>query len=170
MKVSSIKTISDSTQLGLKVWLIGFYRSLSTLSFRGATSSLLMLLGAWSASANETVTANVTGFSSDKGNAVFVVYANKKGFASDLEPAVIVQTHQITGDSVSVSFDGLDNQDYALFVFHDEDANGEFKTNWIGFPKEGAGNSNNHQGMPSFSKSSFNPNTVSSLDIEMWYP
>ncbi|WP_172401036.1 DUF2141 domain-containing protein [Vibrio sp. qd031] len=123
-----------------------------------------------SAFAQLQVTANVTGFTNPKGNAVFVLYAGKKGFASDLDTAVSLQTLPIKGTSVSATFDGLKDSDYALFVFHDEDNNGEFKTNWIGFPKEGAGNSNNHQGMPSFAKSSFNPVDVDTLDIEMWYP
>jgi uncharacterized protein (DUF2141 family) len=131
---------------------------------------LLLLISPSTVFANEMVTVNASGFSSEQGNAVFVVYASKKGFASDLESALEVQTHQIEGDSVSVRFEGLTDKDYALFVFHDEDANGEFKTNWIGFPKEGAGNSNNHQGIPSFSKSSFNPKVVDTLEIEMWYP
>jgi uncharacterized protein (DUF2141 family) len=123
-----------------------------------------------SAFAQIQVTANVTGFTSQSGNAIFVLYDGKKGFASDLDTAVSLQTLPIQGAGVSATFDGLKDSDYALFVFHDEDNNGEFKTNWIGFPKEGAGNSNNHQGMPSFAKSSFNPAVVDTLDIEMWYP
>ena len=146
---------------------------MDVLSSRNASRlgiALVTFFYSLSAFAQLQVTANVTGFTGQKGNAVFVLYDGKKGFASDLDTAVSLQTLPIQGASVSATFDGLKDSDYALFVFHDEDNNGEFKTNWIGFPKEGAGNSNNHQGMPSFAKSSFNPAAVDTLDIEMWYP
>lgn len=115
-------------------------------------------------------TAQVNGFTHQSGKAVFVLYDSKKGFASDLETAVATQTKPIDSSTVSATFEQLESGDYALFVFHDEDGNGEFKTNWVGFPKEGAGNSNNHQGIPSFKKSSFNPAQVDELVIDMWYP
>lgn len=42
----------------------------------------------------------------------------------------------------ALSFTGLEAGDYAVRVFHDEDSDGEMKTNAFGMPKEGFGFSN----------------------------
>jgi uncharacterized protein (DUF2141 family) len=52
-------------------------------------------------------------------------------------------------------FTGFAPGAYAAVVFQDEDANGKFKTNWLGMPQEGYGFSNNLR--PRFSAPKFQP-------------
>jgi uncharacterized protein (DUF2141 family) len=130
----------------------------------------LMLFGSVSAWANYSLTVTATGFNGSKGNAMAAVYNNKSGFASDIEDAAMVTTTNIENGNAIFNFENVKPGTYAVFVFHDEDANSEFKTNWIGFPKEGAANSNNHQGIPSFKKSSFEVAGNTDIEVEMWYP
>jgi uncharacterized protein (DUF2141 family) len=47
----------------------------------------------------------------------------------------------VTG-TTTLSFAGLEPGDYAVRLFHDEDGDGEMKTNAFGIPKEGFGFSN----------------------------
>jgi uncharacterized protein (DUF2141 family) len=56
--------------------------------------------------------------------------------------------------AITLSFAGLAPGDYAVRMFHDEDGDGEMKTNVFGIPKEGFGFSNRAVakfGPPSFS-------------------
>lgn len=128
---------------------------------------LCVSTAAW---ASHSLTVTATGFNGTKGNAIAAVYNNKSGFASDIEEAVMVTTTNIENGNAVFNFENVEPGTYAVFVFHDEDANNEFKTNWIGFPKEGAANSNNHQGIPSFKKSSFEVAENTDVEVEMWYP
>jgi len=57
-----------------------------------------------------------------------------------------------------VTFGDVPFGDYALKVFHDENGNGELDTNWVGFPKEGFGFSNDAMGQfgpPTFEEAAF---------------
>lgn len=66
-------------------------------------------------------------------------------------------------------FQDLKPGKYAIMVFHDENEDGELKTNFIGMPKEGVGTSNNHQGIPSFRKCQFEIKGNKELGISMVY-
>lgn len=58
----------------------------------------------------------------------------------------------------SVTFERVPYGTYAVKVFHDENANGELDTNFVGFPKEGFGFSNDAMGQfgpPSFEQAAF---------------
>ncbi len=55
-------------------------------------------------------------------------------------------------------FEAIAPGTYALAVIHDENMNGKLDTNWLGFPTEGYGFSNDAKtslGAPSFSAASF---------------
>ena len=58
----------------------------------------------------------------------------------------------------NVTFERVPYGTYAVKVFHDENANGELDTNFVGFPKEGFGFSNDAMGQfgpPSFEQAAF---------------
>jgi len=58
----------------------------------------------------------------------------------------------------SVTFERIPYGTYAVKVFHDENANGELDTNFVGFPKEGFGFSNDAMGQfgpPTFEQAAF---------------
>ncbi len=72
-----------------------------------------------------------------------------------LEKAVEGKVVKVTGDKATVVFEQIQNGEYALSVFHDENENGELDTNAIGIPKEGFAFGNNAMGTfgpPSFDK------------------
>ena len=59
----------------------------------------------------------------------------------------------ISGNSMTVVFEGVQPGDYAISVFHDENNNETLDTNLFGLPKEGFAFGNNAMGMfgpPSF--------------------
>ena len=62
-----------------------------------------------------------------------------------------------------VTFQDIPFGDYALKIFHDENANGELDTNWVGYPKEGFGFSNDAMGQfgpPTFEEAAFEIKTA----------
>ncbi len=62
---------------------------------------------------------------------------------------------------------------YAVVVYHDENANGKFDRNWIGLPTEGFGVSNNPAlflAPPSFKESAFEVNgELMNIQVEVKY-
>ena len=57
---------------------------------------------------------------------------------------------EVEGNSVSVLIPDLPPGEYAISMYHDENANGTFDRNWLGFPQEGFGFSRDAQ--PVFGK------------------
>ena len=100
----------------------------------------------------------VTNFESDKGflvvgllNSAAQYDAENQMFRSDTEVA-------IRDGVATVTYEGLPFGSYAVKVFHDENTNAELDTNFVGFPKEGFGFSNNAMGKfgpPSFEQARF---------------
>lgn len=75
------------------------------------------------------------------------------------------ESHQIT-----VKFQNLRVQKYALVVYQDFNKNGKLDRNWIGLPSEPYGFSNNPStlfGPPSFQKAAFELNESLSLTISL---
>lgn len=111
---------------------------------------------------------NIKGFNSDNGKILYTVFCGDEGFPNHVEKAVKRGTVHIKNGKASIDLD-LPKNEYAIMVFHDEDDNNELKTNWIGMPKEGVGNSNNHKGMPSYKKSVFTLKEDTSIEINLVY-
>jgi uncharacterized protein (DUF2141 family) len=71
------------------------------------------------------------------------------------DKAIAGKIVKVTGAQAVVSFEGLENGEYAVSIFHDENSNEQLDTNLIGVPKEGFGFGNNAMGTfgpPSFEK------------------
>ncbi len=77
-----------------------------------------------------------------------VTLESNKGFVIvDLmdknEESVMDLTSEIKDNKCTLIFKDLENGQYAIRYFHDENKNEELDTNFIGIPKEGFGFSNN---------------------------
>lgn len=100
----------------------------------------------------------MTGLHSDSGRVVCTLFHSPKGFPrddSDAQTISVPIAHRTGTCDFPVSTTGR----YAAIVFHDENGDGKFNTNWIGLPKEGYGFSNDVSiswRPPNFDEAAFN--------------
>jgi len=128
----------------------------------------LLLITSFALSQDYHLSVKIEGFTSDDGKILYTVFSGKEGFPNSPEKAIKSGIAHIENGEADISLE-LPNGEYAVMVFHDEDDNNELKTNWIGMPKEGVGNSNNHKGIPSYKKSVFKLSEDKSIVIDLWY-
>lgn len=95
--------------------------------------------------ASGTLLVEVSGFQNDYGQALMYVFKTKSGFPSKPARAAFKFRVPINNKRASFAVD-LPVHEYAAFVVHDYNGNGELDTNWLGIPKEGVGASNNAKG------------------------
>lgn len=86
----------------------------------------------------------MSGFESDDGQALVLVFEGEAGFPVDLKRATRTATAPIQGGRATLRL-GLTPGTYALAVIHDEDKDGDLDT-FLGIPTEGLGCSNNAKG------------------------
>ena len=86
----------------------------------------------------------MSGFESDDGQALVLVFEGEAGFPVDLKRAARTATAPIQGGRATLRL-GLTPGTYALAVIHDEDKDGDLDT-FLGIPTEGLGCSNNAKG------------------------
>ena len=86
----------------------------------------------------------MSGFESDDGQALVLVFEGEAGFPVDLKRAAHTATAPIQGGRATLRL-GLTPGTYALAVIHDEDKDGDLDT-FLGIPTEGLGCSNNAKG------------------------
>ena len=129
-------------------------------------SALLIVLAVWSGFAPGVLAedaetgdleVSVSGLKNDKGVLVVALLSSEAMYDSG---AVVHRDESvpIRAGRARVTFEGLAYGDYAVKTFHDENANGKLDTNFVGFPKEGFGFSNNAMGRfgpPSFEQAKF---------------
>ena len=89
---------------------------------------------------------DVSAVKSDQGNLVILLYSKEKGFPEKVELADSNTVVPAKAGAQSVKISVPNAGEYAITVFHDENANSKIDTNWIGMPKEGIGVSNNAKG------------------------
>ncbi len=104
------------------------------------------------------VSLTVQGIRSDKGNVAAVIFGdNEKRYLKPNGELETVHDPAVAG-TMTLCFWLPKAGDYALFVFHDANANGEVDTGLLGIPKEGFGFSNNVRpklSAPSFKSTHF---------------
>lgn len=104
------------------------------------------------------VSLTVQGVRSDKGNVAAVVFgADQKRYLKPNGELETVHDPAVPG-TTTLCFWLPKAGDYALFVFHDANANGEVDTGLLGIPREGFGFSNNVRpklSAPSFQSTHF---------------
>jgi uncharacterized protein (DUF2141 family) len=102
-----------------------------------------------------SITVNISGMKSDKGNVYVALYSNEKSFLKENFKGSIVK---VTNKNAIAIFKSIEKGVYAISVFHDENDNKKMDTNFIGIPKEPIGCSNGATGFmgpPKFKKAKF---------------
>lgn len=94
---------------------------------------------------NSTLTVEVKGLKNQQGQVCMALFNSSRGFPQDRENAYHTKCTSIRDRPLQVEIPDLPWGSYALGLFHDENADSEIDTNFIGAPKEGFGFSNNPQ-------------------------
>jgi len=89
------------------------------------------------------IKVEVTGFRNDKGQLGCSLWAGPAGFPRDDSHIFRHVWAPIKDAHGECAFAGVPAGDYAVTLFHDENKNGKFDSNFIGYPLEGYGFSNN---------------------------
>jgi uncharacterized protein (DUF2141 family) len=84
----------------------------------------------------------VVGLHSDAGRIVCSLFDSAEDFPRDQKDQAITISVPIVARSGTCTFPVKKPGRYAAVVYHDENADGKFNTNWLGLPKEGYGFSN----------------------------
>lgn len=132
-----------------------------TLFFRGVVG-LIAFVGLTSpALADDTplceLSITILDVESDEGSLMVAVADHAEAFEGDVEPTLNEKV-AIDGGRGHVSLTALPCGKYAVKVFHDENSNEDLDTNFVGFPKESFGFSNDAMGKfgpPSFEQAMF---------------
>ncbi len=95
-------------------------------------------------SAQTTITVELQGLASDKGNAFIAIYDTESAWLNEAYKGSIKSIKD--GKSVAV-FENIPDGTYAVSCFHDENDNKELDTNFIGIPKEAYACSNDAKAM-----------------------
>lgn len=106
------------------------------------------------ASGTASLTVVLTGFRSDKGQALVALYAGPRGFPDDVGAAVDGKAAAISGGRATVRFEAVPAGQVAVAAFHDADRDNKLKRGFFGQPTEGYGFSRDARarfGPPDFS-------------------
>ncbi|MFK7905986.1 MAG: DUF2141 domain-containing protein [Chitinophagales bacterium] len=90
----------------------------------------------------EELKVKITNIKHDKGKILAAIYSSKEDF---LTTPLQYRASEIEAGktSVEIIFEGLEANEYAISIFHDENGNGILDKNMLGIPKEPFGFSNN---------------------------
>ena len=116
---------------------------------------------AFSAETTGVISVQINGLKNDSGFVVVALYADAAAFPTKPEKAYGKSRSQIKNRMALVEFPGVPHGEYAIAVYHDENANGKLDTNFIGIPNEGLGSSNDAKGRfgpPTFADAKFTLN------------
>jgi uncharacterized protein (DUF2141 family) len=135
----------------------------------------LVVPASLAATSNATIRVKVTGIKYKQGgNLVFALYNSKESWFV-LKKIYRSKVVKVTADTAIVDFENIPYADtYALFVFHDTNANNKLDFSWFPFPhpKEGVAVSNNavRMGEPLYEQARFGINSRERLiEIRMHY-
>lgn len=110
------------------------------------------------ASAQHTLTIEVSNIESDKGTIMIALFKGENGFPKDATKAIRKMKVNIKNQKATIVFSNLEAGDYAFALFHDENGSGEMDKNMFGIPKEGYGFSTNFKptvSAPDFDEADF---------------
>jgi len=120
--------------------------------------------------AQESLKVTISNIENNKGQIILLLFNKGSKFGIDETPYKKYSIPPITGDNVTFSIDNLPKGEYAFLVFHDENNNGKFATNWFGIPEEGIGKSGIQHKRPNFENSKFIFNSKTLIfDIDLKY-
>jgi uncharacterized protein (DUF2141 family) len=119
-----------------------------------------------------TVTVQVVGMHSSKGQVECFLYAGGDGFPGKPDKAAAKLTVPIADQAATCAFPNVAPGDYAVELFHDENGNGKLDTGFMGIPSEGFGASNDAPekfGPPKYADAKFTVSGDQTLTIHMTY-
>jgi uncharacterized protein (DUF2141 family) len=96
---------------------------------------LVLVLAPISLFSQNTISVHIKNVDSTKGHVNVAVYNSDDSFLS-FDDVLKTQSAPAHEGVVSMEIQDLPMGEYALAVFHDENANGKLDTNWLGIPKE----------------------------------
>lgn len=99
-----------------------------------------------------TIIVQLNGIKEQSGQVLLSLFNKEDGFPTQPEKAFRWSRAKVTSTSLIISLDGLPPGKYAIAVVQDENMNNVMDRNWMGFPSEPYGISNNAGG-------TFNPPT-----------
>ena len=105
---------------------------------------------------NFKIEVEITGFENSKGFAMVGLYNTESSF---LKKGIQSEKTIVKNNKAYAVFSNVPPGEYAVSMFHDENANGKLDANFIGIPKEGYGTSNGAKGFmgpPKFVDAKFN--------------
>lgn len=116
---------------------------------------------------NQEVVVNVVGLKNTDGKCIACLYSDANAFPDETSRAIACKTVDIRDNAANITFGNVSSGTFAVSVFHDEDDDGEFDTNFLGIPQEGYGASGNV--LPKMSEPKFGDNsfTVDQSDIQL---
>ncbi len=120
-----------------------------------------------------TINVEIIKLRNNKGVVQVTLYDKEDDFLKDDSKTAITVRVDIEDQKAVCEFTGIKPGKYAIALMHDEDKNGEMKTNFIGLPKEGIGMSRNAKprfGPPKWKDAVFTVGEEDvSLEISMLY-
>ena len=108
-------------------------------------------------SGNGNIVVEISGIKHLKGDLYIALYNSSSSYLI-LDSACQKIKVPVTNDTVAIVFSNVENGEYAIAVFHDENGNAEMDRHLYGIPKEGYGFSNNAKGKfgpPKFNDAKF---------------
>lgn len=135
---------------------------------------LTLCFGYTTPTATNTLTIQVTGYKSQKGQIGLALYNNENQFTDNPWKHFIQAKSSGSSDTVTIVVKDLPKGDYAISFLDDENSNEKMDFTFWGYPEEGYGFSNNVKpsllGPPKYKDCTFtvNKNTVVNLNVQYW--
>jgi len=96
-----------------------------------------------------------TNLVNNNGQVILLLFKKGQEFGVKKKPFKRFIATVISNKKAVFTIKNLVKGEYAFLVFHDEDSDGKFATNWIGMPKEGVGKSGTQGKRPNYKNSKF---------------
>jgi uncharacterized protein (DUF2141 family) len=123
--------------------------------------------------AQNTLTLEIKNIRNASGCILISLYSTEDGFPNNADKALKKgKLSSVSKESVIFTFKDVVPGTYAVSVFHDEDCNGQMKTNVLGIPLEGTGASNNARGRfgpPKFADAKFSLSADKRISLSLYY-
>jgi len=123
-----------------------------------AIVALLSPFSLFAQSNKGAIVVEITGFKNSDGQVGVLLFSREEGFPVDHKQAFKKIFAGIDRNTCQITLENIPYGTYAVSVFHDENADGKLKQNFIGIPKEGIGASRNPRirfGPPRFKEARF---------------
>lgn len=116
------------------------------------------------------VSVRVSGLEHKRGMVIACLWTQSDGFPTcQKSSSARKQSASISDTAMTIIFRNVPTGSYAVSVQHDEDGDGQLKTNFIGMPREGVGMSNNPGGIPRWSRCQFSVTGDTAINVTMRY-